>query len=227
MNLIQKLLTKLDAISKDQRFFLLLAAIVTFLFWQFLGGDRVGVDFVGVTLSSLLLLAAIDCLRFTKRSFLISKVFGVLVLMLGWIDAATDISWLDTISGLFRILFFLLVTGALISQVAKSARVSLSIIVGAISGYLLLGIVGAVAALVVDTLVPGAYAFNPETHLGTSKYFYYSYITLSTVGYGDITPSLPIAQFLSIMLGVAGQLYIATIIAILVGKYVSGKSPSD
>lgn len=221
---MKTLLTRLDSLSKDQRFYLLLAAIVAYLAAEFLRSPSGGKDFIRMTIVSLLLIAAIDCLRFKKNSFLSSKLFGVFVIVLGWIDATVEVPWLSTVDGLFRVVFLLIVTAALIHQVAKTSSVSLSVIVGAIDGYLLLGIAGAGIALIIDGLSPGAFGFDPQVHVGISKYHYYSFITLATVGYGDITPAIPGAQFLSVALGVAGQLYIATIIAVLVGKYLSGRS---
>lgn len=218
---------KLSSLSKEQRFYLLLAAILVYLLNEFTRGTGAETDFVRVTLSSLLLLAAVDCLRFRKDSFLTSKVFGLLVMSVGWVDAAMGLEWLNAVDALFRIAFFLIVTGALIFQVAKTSRASLSVIVGAIDGYLLLGIVGGAVALLVDRLIPGAFGFDPQIHFGISKYYYYSYITLATVGYGDITPTVPVAQLLSVILGVTGQLYIATIVAVLIGKYLSAKPVKD
>jgi hypothetical protein len=224
---MKTILGRLNTISKEQRFFLLLGAILVYLIFEFVTAQTGGGTFIRVTLLSLLLVAAIDCLRFKKSSFLSSRFFGVLVIASGWVDAATSFRWLDMVDGLFRVVFFLIVTGALIYQVAKSARVSLDIIVGAINGYLLLGLVGGVLAGIIDGFFPGAFGFTPQIHVGISKYLYYSYITLATVGYGDITPVVPIAQLLSVVLGVSGQLYIATIIAILIGKYLIGKPAGD
>lgn len=221
---MRAILARLDSLSKEQRFYLLLAAIVAYLGAEFLRTPTEGKDFVRVTMLSLLLIAAIDCLRFKKNSLLSSRFFGAFVIALGWLDASVDVPWLNTVDGLFRVAFLLIVTGALIHQVAKTTSVSLSIIVGAIDGYLLLGIAGAGIALIIDGLSPGAFSFDPHVHVGLAKYHYYSFITLATVGYGDIIPTIPGAQFLSMALGVAGQLYIATIIAVLVGKYLSGKS---
>lgn len=224
---MKTLYARLSSLSKEQRFYLLLAAILVYLLNEFTRGVGAETDFVRVTLSSLLLLAAIDCLRFKKNSFLTSKVFGLLVISVGWVDAVMGLAWLNAVDAIFRIAFFLIVTGALIYQVAKTPRASLSVIVGAIDGYLLLGIVGGAVALLVDRVIPGAFGFDPQIHTGMSKFYYYSYVTLSTVGYGDITPTVPIAQLLSVVLGVTGQLYIATIIAVLIGKYLSAKPAED
>jgi voltage-gated potassium channel len=224
---MQTVFSRLDSLSKEQRFYMLLAAILVYLLFEFLRTPLGEADFIRVTLSSLLLLAAIDCLRFKKNSLMSSRWFGVLVIALGWVNAATDVGWLSTVDFLFRIVFFLIVTAALIHQVAKTERASLSVIVGAIDGYLLLGIIGGALALVVESVSPGAFGFAPKIYSGTSRYFYYSYITLATVGYGDVTPTVPAAQLLSVALGVAGQLYIATIIAVLVGKYLSRKPAKD
>ena len=50
---------------------------------------------------------------------------------------------------------------------------------------------------------------------------YYTFITLTTAGYGDITPQLPLAQSLAMIIAVMGQFYVAVVVAILVGKYAS------
>jgi len=221
------MLATLDRIWRDQSFFLLLGMIVSYLLWEFVRSSVGGGEIVQMTLLSFMLLAAIGCLRFKKKSFLTSKIMGGVVVVLGWVRAATEIVWLDRIDGLFRAVFLLIVTGTLIYQIARTPRVSLSLIVGAINGYLLLGIVGGIVVRIVDGLAPGAFRFDPQIHLGASKYLYFSYITLATVGYGDITPIAPAAQFAAVVLGVSGQLYIATIIALLVGKYLSGKPLND
>ena len=224
---VDSILATLNRIAKDQRFILLLGMIMVYLLWEFMRSSAGGSEYLHMTIISVLMMAAIGCLRFKRQSFLTSRIFGVLVLLLGWVQAATDAVWLDRVDGLFRSLFFLVVTGALIYQVARTARASWDLIVGAINGYLLLGIVGGVVARVIDGIIPGAFRFDPEIHLGASKYLYFSYISLATVGYGDITPLVPSAQLLSIVLGVSGQLYVATIIAVLVGKYLSGKPATD
>lgn len=224
---VNSILATIARISTDHRFVLLLGVIIIYLLWEFVRSSVGGAEIVQVTLLSVLLLAAITCLRFKKETFVTSRMFGVLVVVLGWVKAATDIAWLDRIDGLFRAVFLLMVTGALIYQVARTSRVSLGLIIGAINGYLLLGIVGGILARIVDGLAPGAFRFDPQVHLGASKYLYFSYITLATVGYGDITPTAPAAQFVAVALGVSGQLYIATIIALLVGKYLSNRPGLD
>ena len=224
---MNSLLAAFGRATADQRFVLLLGTILLYLLWEFVLSFVGGGEIVQVTILSILLLAAITCLRFKKQTFLTSRIFGVLVVALGWVRAATDILWLDRVDGFFRAVFLLMVTGALIYQVARTERVSFGLIIGAINGYLLLGIIGGTIVRIVDGITPGAFRFDPQIHLGASKYLYFSYITLATVGYGDITPTIPAAQLVAVVLGVSGQLYIATIIALLVGKYLSGKPVGD
>jgi hypothetical protein len=120
----------------------------------------------------------------------------------------------------FRIGFLLAVTGALIYQVAISTRVSLPVIIGAIDGYLLLGIVGAVAFTIVENLVPGSIRTAAPTG-SQPEFMYFSFITMLTVGYGEILPVSPMAQTIAVFLAASGQLYVAILIAILVGKFLS------
>jgi len=50
---------------------------------------------------------------------------------------------------------------------------------------------------------------------------YYSFVTLTTVGYGDITPANSLTKSLTILEAIIGQLYLTVLVALLVGKYVS------
>ena len=91
----------------------------------------------------------------------------------------------------------------------------------------MLGLMWAMAYWLVDRLTPGgAFSFNtnagPRSIEGFSG-FYFSFITLSTVGYGDITPVSRIARWLAAMEAMTGSLYVAVLIARLVALYRSGK----
>src|SRR5262249_16431504 len=91
---------------------------------------------------------------------------------------------------------------------------------GAIAVYLLLGLIWAFGYRLVDIHIPGALHFNtlPTAHEGPmARYVYFSLVTLTSLGYGDIIPVHPLARSLAVCEGVVGQLYPAILIAGLVG----------
>ncbi len=59
------------------------------------------------------------------------------------------------------------------------------------------------------------------------EYIYYTFVTFTTLGYGDIVPLVPISKSLSLVISISGQFYIAIIIAMLVGKYASKTGPDN
>jgi hypothetical protein len=94
----------------------------------------------------------------------------------------------------------------------------------------MLGLMWTVAYWLVDQLTPGG-AFSFNTNRGTQTMngftgFYFSFITLSTVGYGDITPVSRAARWLAAMEAMTGLLYVAVLIARLVSLYSSAR-PED
>ncbi len=103
-------------------------------------------------------------------------------------------------------------------------------VAGALTVYLLMGLLGAVLASVIEVGRPGSYSFSTALaqHAGAVpplaefRFIYYSFVTLATVGYGDITPVTPVAQTLAWMEAVAGQMYIAIVIATLVSLRPTG-----
>ena len=104
-------------------------------------------------------------------------------------------------------------------QVLFTGAVDANRIVGAICIYLLMGLIWALMYLFIAQSIPGA--FNGVEQVVWYENFadvaYYSYVTLTTLGYGDISPVAPIARFLVYMEAVVGVFYMAILVASLIG----------
>jgi hypothetical protein len=128
------------------------------------------------------------------------------------------------------LLFILLVILHLLRFILRARRIDSEVLCAGMATYLLLGLVWAFAYILVARLDPGAFAFTAgpaasQTMKGLTA-LYYSFITLSTVGYGDILPVSDLARMLAMMEAITGTLYVATLIARLVSLY-SSAAPSD
>ncbi|MCY9784476.1 potassium channel family protein [Nocardiopsis sp. EMB25] len=104
----------------------------------------------------------------------------------------------------------------------RSPARSLNVIVAAISAYLLIGGVFATWFSAVELLVPGSFtdSANPDEPMAWQSFVYFSYVTLATLGYGDIVAVAPWTRSLAALEAVTGTLFLTTVIARLVGMYV-------
>jgi len=117
--------------------------------------------------------------------------------------------------------FFVFVTFYLARFMIRAKKVNHDVILVAMNIYLLTGIIAGNLAFLLYQTLPGAYHFPEHIKEPTFVTFnYYSFITMSTVGYGDIIPILPQTQTLGFLIAVTGQLYVAVIIAFMVGKFL-------
>jgi len=152
---------------------------------------------------------------------------AVIALITEWISFVLQIPLLVTLSQTTNILFFMLIVARFIAQIARRKEVDAKVIIESINGYLLLGLAYGIIVSVIHRNVPNAFKFpegiGPDltsiTYL--NDYIYYTFVTFTTLGYGDITPLAPISKSLSLLISISGQFYIAIIIAMLVGKYAS------
>jgi hypothetical protein len=106
-----------------------------------------------------------------------------------------------------------------------SDEISLNRIVGAICIYLMLGVIWSIGYSVLNIVEPGS--FKGLTELAdpawNSDWIYYSFVTITTLGYGDITPLTQSAKTLSFAEAIVGQFYIAVLVAGLVSAYISAR----
>jgi hypothetical protein len=122
-------------------------------------------------------------------------------------------------------IFNIVVTWNIIKQVWKEKEVDRKMILGLISGYISLGFLGFFLFMSIEITHHNAFAFsllegsqNFEFH--SDNILYYSFITLLTIGYGEITPIIPIAQKAAILVGLMGQFYMVIITGVVIEKYI-------
>jgi voltage-gated potassium channel Kch len=158
-----------------------------------------------------------------------SKVFNIAiaVVIIEWLSELLNLSLLSTLSSIANIAFFDLIVILFILQIARAKTVTPQVIMESINGYLMLGMSFSILIALVCIIDPTAFSFKhlSETMDPTlsyvSNYIYFGFVTLTTLGYGDVVPLTPAAKSLAIFTSITGQMYVAIIIAALVSKYLS------
>lgn len=180
-------------------------------------------------LINLILICIIFCLDKTYQLF--SNITVTILVILLNIAFFTRAQLANAISDGLNGLFFLFAFVRLLRQVAHSKVVTPKVIVQSVSCYLLLGLLFSMGVARIESVHPDSFSF-PADEMGSfqAKYYdqlYFSFVTMGTVGYGDFLPKTPFAKSFSTLIGVTGQLYVAIIISMLVGKFSSTANNSN
>ena len=108
----------------------------------------------------------------------------------------------------------------MIIHIARHDKVDTNVIIGSICGYLLIGLIGALLLAMGEIFNRHTFASNGNLVENFYDSVYFSFVTLTNIGYGDIIPESKFAKVSSTLIGISGQLYIAVLIAMLVGKFI-------
>jgi voltage-gated potassium channel Kch len=125
------------------------------------------------------------------------------------------------------VLVVLALAGLVLFQVFRQGPVTVRRIQGATAAYLLLGLAWASAFEIALLSRSDAFRFPEGKGGGPTSLLYYSFVTLTTVGYGDITPVSPAARSLAVGEALVGQLFPAILIARLVSLELTGRGPRN
>ncbi|MEM8763327.1 MAG: potassium channel family protein [Bacteroidota bacterium] len=124
--------------------------------------------------------------------------------------------------------FYLAVSYEILKQVWRATEVSKNVIFGLASGYISLGLIGFFICLSIELAFPGSFQgviidIQAETTRIAEQMLYFSFITLMTIGYGDILPTTDLSQKAAILIGLMGQFYLVIFTAVIVGKFIQQK----
>ncbi len=163
-------------------------------------------------------------LSLEKRSYNLLILF-FLTFLLFLVSAIFNFDLLENISRGLNICLFLGIVILLLRQIIMAKDVSAKIIFDSIMGYLLLGVIYSIFVAFILRYDPGSYAnaqissSDSGNIANMSVSLYYSFVSLASLGYGDIVPLKPYTRSLATFIAISGQFYITVIVALLVGKY--------
>jgi len=113
---------------------------------------------------------------------------------------------------------------SVISFLSRAESISDNEILGLVNCYIIIGFIWAFVYCLVEVFFPGSFSFTQPRELLVDVFIYYSFSTITTVGYGDIIPASDFAQRISIVEAIVGQFYFALVVAYLLSKYASRRS---
>jgi ion channel len=204
---------------------LLICLLITVLFYPMLSVHRVIIKDIIFT---AIILSGIFSLHFSKKTKKILIASGMVTIILTWLEIFIANDGVKLAAFLSFFCFNVFITVFMIRHVARHKNVTVTILINSINGYLFIGLLGAVLLAMTEILQEfflhldgGAINFAGNTSQGFHDYLYFSFVTMTTLGYGDITPVSSLAKSITILIAVMGQLYLTMLVAMLVGKFLS------
>lgn len=205
----------------QQRCVALLIALLALLgLYPYLGGDTEGPSQLMNILTSLVMIGGVYAMSRRRRDFIIAIIIFIPAISGNWTEGYMNYPALNIIASAMKALFFVFMSILVISYVVHSKSVTVDRLAGAMCGYLLIGVAYASLYRILYEIQPNAFSFtnlqNTHEAIVQSNLIFYSFVTLTTLGYGDILPVTSQAQSLAMLESITGVLYVAAFIAWIV-----------
>jgi Ion channel len=216
-----------EAMASERGLTLLLALLVLAIFvFPTLGLEGSDELLYADIMFSVVLVAGVAAASPDRKTRLLVASVALVALVVKWgswlsIGAALQ-PWRAPTTLLTEFLFAL----AILRRVLGAGRVTSHRVQGAVVVYLLLGLSWANAYHIVEFLHPGSFDSQVAGPLTITDWMYFSFVTLTTVGYGDVTPVHRVARVLAVGEALTGQLYLAVLLARLVSLEIVARSES-
>ena len=179
-----------------------------------------------VILATAVVLAFAYAASERRRDLAIALLLAVPAVVMRWTDVFEHGRIFDMVSLGITLTFYVYAGVLVLQRVMRTEKVTVDEIYGALSVYILIGIMWGMLYRIVEQLVPDSFR-SVTGEIVPWDLVYFSFTTLMTVGYGDIQPASPYAKALAILEGLAGVLYTAVFISRLVGLYARGPAERD
>jgi voltage-gated potassium channel Kch len=221
-------------LRKEARYlFLLVSLLLLFFFYPFFDQIIIGPQVLGVVFL-IILLAGLQSLSGRGKLFYAALALALLGYGAFLAGGVVESLVLQVITVLCYTLFFGLMTVTIVGNIWRVRAVTLDTIFGSVCAYLVLGMTWAMGCILIGIFVPGSYAAGgqpivfggPGGKEVYADFIYYSFVTLTTLGYGDMIPLSPPARSLAALEAVVGQMFIAVLVARLVGMQIAASQES-
>lgn len=169
----------------------------------------------------LVMIIGVWSLNLNKQWFIVGIVLASTGLILTVIHLFFD-SKVIYISSLACVLMFCVLSMiTTMKHILFSGKITLNKIVGSVCIYLLIGVIWGLLYIFIAFIDPDAFNGLPHENDQIWNFIYFSFVTLTTLGYGDINPAIPLARSLAYLEAICGQFYLAILVASLVSAHLA------
>jgi cellulose synthase/poly-beta-1,6-N-acetylglucosamine synthase-like glycosyltransferase len=208
--------------NRQTRFLLLLISLLALMVLEPFLYDRIGIRFLLEIFFSVILFSCIFAVSVKRGATLIALLLALPKLGTTWAISFITPPLLFLFDSILGFIFFAYIIALILHHIFRQKDVSLETIYGAIVVYILIGIMWVFLYHLTEFIHPNSFSMAADLATESRKaLFYYSFVTLTTLGYGDITPISHPAKSLAMLEAIVGQMYIAVLIARLVGMHIS------
>lgn len=155
----------------------------------------------------------------------IAAALAIPSVIFSWANFVYPAEWIFASNAIFTVLFMFICVGSILYDVVLRAHVTLETLRGVICAYFMVAFAFAYVYYLIESVIPGTFQFaRGEIPFMSFTYYisemlYFSFVTLLTIGYGDIVAVKDIGQTATVLEGVIGQFYVAILVARLVSVY--------
>jgi hypothetical protein len=218
---------------KKHKYIYLLSFLILFIAISVMGASaeafisRTGLRILLAIIFGCVLLSAV--FSESEKPFSLNITSGVMLVAL-----ALDITYvfvrMDAVRVadlIFGFLFLALIASSILKKILGARLITANLIFAAVCVYLMLGIAWSMIYSLLELAAPGSFNTSAasleiqDTADTSLQTLYFSFVTLTTLGYGDISPVTPPAQFFAVLEALTGQIYLAVLVAGLVGLHIS------
>jgi hypothetical protein len=175
-------------------------------------------------LFSALLISGIYSVSEKKSTFVVALLLGIPGILAHWTTYVPQIQSFPLAAEILGTVFFAYISASILSFIFKEKDVTADLIIGAICAYFLVGLFWSSIYSFMEIVQPGSFLIPEGMGDQGAVFNYFSFVTLTTLGYGDVTPLSEGARALSVLEAAMGQLYIAVLVARLVGVHIAQTS---
>lgn len=210
------------------------ASLLFVLLFMIVVGPLVPIEdtwFIVELMFNAILIAGVYSVRADKKHWGFI-VLTVVTLAVRWGELLSGARGMDVTALAITVVWIGYAVSIIIAHLFRMREVTLDTILGAMVTYLLVAVAFMMMFQILETVSPGSFSGLPEEAIGNrnqlgNAMMYFSLVCITTMGFGDIVPSSDLAQPLAVIEGVFGQLYLAVMIARLVGLHISSSSASS
>ena len=212
------------AFYKDRFLFLIIFMVALIVLGPFMQGF-IGLRLFMEVFFSIIFIATIYAVSQKRLHIIIAAILLIPALLAVWTPDIPRHNILLTIGYLCGLIVLAFAIISILKYLFAEETVTRQTISAAVAVYLLIALMWTFIYRLIENLYPGSFAVaHDNLHTAENIYLYFSLVTITTLGYGDITPIGSQAIALSVLEAITGQIYLVVVVAWFVGLYVSRKS---